>query len=217
MLTRIDRRPAKTFMYSRVQQNIDLFLRSRGGETVVIDAAAGGLNNSRFFRAARVQYLGLDIDTARLRRGWAKHGDNRIAYLHGNILELEKLVALGVGGDIVLCTETINTNRLFVSQRAEQAIDQLVSIVASRGWLIFNVGQLDRRASVIVNSVLPRLKERFQSVEVTEYGLLHEKNQMKHYKRVNAAIVSAMSTIPGLKTGFGLRRDQAVITCKYRC
>lgn len=154
---RMSRRPSKQLLWFMVEKEMS---KPRPPANW-LDVGAAALDNFWLFPAGR--YFGLDIDAERLERGGRMHPE---AYtVHWDLLS----GSAPFRGDLVVCTQVIGFNNLFVHDSAKEAIVALVDAVGRGGDLIVNVGP---EAELDVAATTDLLRREFVRVKVIRYGRL---------------------------------------------
>jgi len=213
----MDNRASKVFLYLAIEEELSKILPNLSDsleKPVLIDVAAGGLKNARLARG--VDYVGFDIDSARISNGFRKENLNRLAFFTCNLFDISSVVSPHLLGDVVLCTETINVNILFDANRARKTAEALIALTASGGVCIFNVGNFSRPYADIVYEMSPVLSDAFETIKVIPYGSFFTKNRIPGWRFVNVFLARLQLRFPKVRTGFGLFNKMAIVICERR-
>lgn len=161
-----------------------------------IDAGCGFMQNKPMFRTK--EYIGVDIDQARLDSGMKRHPEAKA--VRSRIEDIA-----GVSGDFVLCVQVLH-NKFFDAAKTVMAVQKLAETVQEGGTLVFNIG----RKNMIYEAEIDRIVgSSFSKVKKRKYGAF-----ASNRSPLGPLIAVLMLMIPPLRTMGGVRK--ILYTCQQR-
>ena len=131
-------------------------MRASRGREVGIDAGCGLMQNRMLFETR--DYVGIDVDAARLQANEAKYPGVRTV-----CAEIEQA---DIVGDVVLCVQVMH-NRFFATERTVPTVRAMCDMLRPGGMLIFNLGERNMPFEAEIDALLAA---RLTKVKKRSYG-----------------------------------------------
>ncbi len=180
---RLSLKPSKQLLWLWLWREMQA---SRGRE-VGIDAGCGLMQNRMLFETK--DYVGIDVDAARLQANEAKYPGVRTV-----CAEIEQA---DIVGDVVLCVQVMH-NRFFATERTVPTVRAMCDMLRPGGMLIFNLGERNMPFETEIDALLAT---RFTKVKKRAYGALSARETY-----LSPILAVAMYLLPPLRLIGGARK-----------
>jgi len=121
--------PSKTFFYSKVIKNIKEF-KLKSNIKNILDVGCGEAQFYPFFKDKK--YLGIDIDTVKIKKIKKKYPECNIKKINFNYIKLKKKF------NLILCLEVNSLNDFKNPKKSLIFLKKLFALLSINGFLILN-------------------------------------------------------------------------------
>tara|TARA_B100001057_G_scaffold454796_1_gene500848 strand:+ start:188 stop:841 length:654 start_codon:yes stop_codon:yes gene_type:complete len=179
---------------------------------VAADLGGGSMDNTKFFKSDK--YICVDIDQSKLDIG--KKANPNAIVINSKIQDFLKNYKLEENVDLLVCVQTIGTNKFFEHEESLSTIKQMYYFLEQGGSLIFNLGTYNTNLNKLEKQLNEFFYGKFESMKIKTYGAFHVTLKKDAHWTKKLFLVYLMNFFIPLRTLFGFRKKKIYIFCEKK-